>query len=258
VTSFRVLVADDEPLARRMVATLLRAEPDIEAVVECADAAEASAALARERFDMAFLDVEMPGRTGLDLAQSLTSSGPVVVFVTAFGRYATDAFDVLAVDYVLKPFSDERFSAAVQRAKTRVRERRLAALATQLATIADELKPSAPEPARYAARLAFRQGDHSVVVATADIVWIEAEDYYVLVHCRAGRHLVRATLGSFEQRLDPQRFVRVHRAALVNVREIREVHEAGGLLLVMSDGARIPISRARRKQIEPVLPKPLA
>ena len=255
MTTFRALVVEDEPLARRMVAALLRRDPEIADVVECAGATEAAQALTRERVDIAFLDIEMPGASGLELAQSFTPPGPVIVFVTAFGRYATEAFDVLAVDYVLKPFSDERFATAVTRAKTRVRERRLAELATQLATVSEELKPAAPAADRpaYLTRLSFRQDDHSVVVNVADVIWIEAEDYYVLVHTRQGRHMVRAPLASFEGRLDPQRFVRVHRAAIVNVHEVREVHEAGGLLLVLSDGSHVPVSRSRRRQIEPLM-----
>jgi two-component system, LytTR family, response regulator len=249
--TFRALVVEDEPLARRMVADLLRRDPDIDSVVECASAADAAKALAGDRVDIAFLDIEMPGSSGLELAQSFTPPAPVIVFVTAFGRYATEAFDVLAVDYVLKPFSDERFTTALTRAKTRVRERRLAELATQLATVSEELRPAtaAGRPA-YLTRLSFRQDDHTVIVNAAEVLWIEAEDYYVLVHTRQGRHMVRATLASFEERLDPQRFVRVHRAAIVNVQEVREVHDAGGLLLVLSDGSQVPVSRSRRRQVE--------
>ena len=252
--TFRALVVEDEPLARRMVADLLRRDPEVENVVECGGAPDAQKALTHERVDIAFLDIEMPGSSGLELAQSFTPTGPVIVFVTAFGRYATDAFDVLAVDYVLKPFSDERFATAVGRAKTRVRERRLAELATQLATVTEELKPAAAaERPAYLTRLSFRQDDHSVVVDVGDVVWIEAEDYYVLVHTRHGRHMVRAPLASFEGRLDPQRFVRVHRAAIVNIHDVREVHDAGGLLLVLSDGSHVPVSRARRRQVEPLI-----
>ena len=257
MTTFRVLVAEDEPLARQMVAELLRRDPEIAHVTECAGADDTRKTLARERVDIAFLDIEMPGSSGLELAHALTPGGPVVVFVTAFGRYATEAFDVLAVDYVLKPFSDERFAIAVGRAKTRVRERRLAELATQLATVSEELKPAAaPERPAFLSRLSFRQDDHSVIVNVADVIWIEAEDYYVLVHTRHGRHMVRATLASFEERFDPQQFVRVHRAAIVNVHDVREVHDAGGLLLVLSDGSQVPVSRSRRRQVEPLmLPK---
>ena len=254
MTTFRALVVEDEPLARRMVAELLRRDPEIETVTECVSAADAQKALARDRVDIAFLDIEMPGSSGLELAQSFAPPAPVIVFVTAFGRYATEAFDVLAVDYVLKPFSDERFATAVGRAKTRVRERRLADLATQLATVSEELRPGAAvERPAFLTRLSFRQDDHTVIVNVADVIWIEAEDYYVLVHTRQGRHMVRAPLASFEGRLDPQRFVRVHRAAIVNVQDVREVHDAGGLLLVLSDGSQVPVSRARRRQVEPLM-----
>jgi two-component system LytT family response regulator len=120
--------------------------------------------------------------------------------------------------------------------------------------VSEELKPAAPAGRpTYLTRLSFRQDDHSVIVSVADVIWIEAEDYYVLVHTRQGRHLVRAPLASFEGRLDPQRFVRVHRAAIVNVAEVREVHEAGGLLLVLSDGSHVPVSRSRRRQVEPLM-----
>jgi two-component system LytT family response regulator len=116
------------------------------------------------------------------------------------------------------------------------------------------LKPAAPagRPA-YLTRLSFRQDDHAVIVDVADVIWIEAEDYYVLVHTRQGRHMVRAPLASFEGRLDPQRFVRVHRAAIVNIQDVREVHDAGGLLLVLSDGSHVPVSRSRRRQVEPLM-----
>jgi two-component system, LytTR family, response regulator len=253
MTTFRALVVDDEPLARRMLADLLRRDPEIDTVIECASAADATRARERERVDIAFLDIEMPGSSGLELAQSFTSPAPVIVFVTAFGRYATEAFDVLAVDYVLKPFSDDRFATATSRAKTRVRERRLAELATQLATVSEELRPAAPERPAYLARLSFRQDDHTLVVNVDEVIWIEAEDYYVLVHTRRGRHMVRTPLASFEERLDPQRFIRVHRAAIVNVQDVREVHDVGGLLLVLSDGSQVPVSRSRRRQVEPLM-----
>ena len=137
MTRFRVLVIDDEPLARRMVAALLQNDEEIESVVECADAAAARDLIARQRPDIVFLDIEMPEVTGMDIAADLTEEGPVVVFITAFSRYATEAFEVDAIDYVLKPFSDQRFAEALQRAKRRVWERRLGDLvATSFASTA--------------------------------------------------------------------------------------------------------------------------
>ena len=261
MTRFRALVADDEQLAREMVAALLRADPDIESVIECGDAASARDSIARLRPDIAFLDVEMPGSNGLEVADSLDARGPVVVFITAYSSYATQAFDVSAVDYVLKPFSDRRFTEAVERAKRRVRERRLGELANQVARVSAELRPEEagavpPVPSAqpgYLQRLAFKEGDRSIVVKTADVLWIEAEDYYVLIHSKQGRHMARASMTSLEQRLDPHRFRRVHRTAIVNLDEVRTMHDTGGLQLTLSDGSEVSVSRSRRTQIEQLL-----
>ena len=255
MTRFRVLVAEDEPLARAMVAGLLKCDAEVDAVIECADAQAAREALSGKRIDIAFLDIQMPGASGLDVAETAALGGPVVVFVTAFSQYAPGAFDVQAVDYVLKPFSDDRFFEALERAKKRVRERRLGELAGQLATVFAELKPASPEEphAGHLTRLAFKEGDRSILVNTSDIVWIEAEDYYVLVHSKRGRHMIRATLASLEERLDPHQFLRVHRAAIVNIDEVREVRDDGGLVVVLSNGSSVPVSRSRRRQVEPRL-----
>jgi two-component system LytT family response regulator len=256
MTRFRVLVADDEPLARGIVANLLKGDPEVELVLECADAVSTREGLSRLHPDIAFLDIEMPGATGLQLADDLEDHGPVVVFITAFSTYATQAFEVSATDYVLKPFSDERFREALDRAKRRVRERRLGELATQVATLSAELRHDETDAPRtgggheYLQRFAFKDGDRSVVIKAAEIVWIEAEDYYVLVHAKQGRHLVRTSLTSLERRLDPQRFLRVHRTAIVNVDEIRAARDSGGLVLTLSDGANVAVSRSRRASVE--------
>jgi len=259
MTLFRVLIADDESLARGILANLLKDDPEIELVLECSDAVSTREGLARLHPDIAFNDIEMPGATGLQLAGDLQDEGPIVVFVTAFSNYAAQAFDVSATDYVLKPFSDERFREALDRAKRRVRERRLGELATQVATLSAELHHEEPAGRRPAAdhthleRFAFKDGDRSVVLKAAEIVWIEAEDYYVLVHSKQGRHLVRASLASLEQRLDPQRFLRVHRTAIVNVEEVRSFHDAGRLTLTLSNGATVLVSRSRRTHVESIL-----
>ena len=262
MTRFRTLVADDEPLARAMVAAFLRADPDVESVFECGDAASTRDSIARLHPDIVFLDIEMPGSSGLQIAHDLDPRGPIVVFITAFSSYATQAFDVSAVDYVLKPFSDRRFGEAVERAKRRVRERRLGELATQVASLSAELRhdengtPAHDTPTAapaYLQRLAFKDGDRSVVVKASEVVWIEAEDYYVLIHSKQGRHMVRASLASLEQRLDPHRFRRVHRTAIVNVDEVRTMHERGGLHLTLSDGSEVAVSRSRRSEIEQLL-----
>jgi len=254
MTRFRVLVAEDEPLARAMVASLVKRDDEIETVVECCDAAAAEEALARQRIDIALLDIEMPGMSGLDLAKRSAGDGPVVVFVTAFSQYAPGAFDVEAADYVMKPFSDERFAAALERAKRRVRERRLGELASQLATVSAELRhgEEVAEPT-HLTRLSFKTGDRSIVLNVSEIVWVEAEDYYVMVHSTRGRHMLRATLASLEEQLDPRMFLRVHRTAIVNLDHVHALDDEGQLIVVLSSGARVPVSRSRRKELEPVL-----
>jgi two-component system LytT family response regulator len=256
MTRFRALVADDEPLARDIVVGLLRADPDFESVIECGDAASAREQIASLRPDIAFLDIEMPGANGVQVADGLDARGPVVVFITAFSSYATQAFDVSAVDYVLKPFSDRRFAEAVERAKRRVRERRLGELATQVASLSAEMRhddvaqPLAGAAPAYLQRLAFKAGDRAVVVKTADVIWIEAEDYYVRVHSNRGRHLVRTALATLEARLNPRDFLRVHRGAIVNVQKVAEVRDVGTLTLVLVDGAEVPVSRSKRAAVE--------
>jgi two-component system LytT family response regulator len=253
----RVLVVDDEPLAREMVANFLRRDQDVERVIECGDAHLVAELMARHEPHIVFLDVEMPERDGIEIAKTFPDDGPVVVFITAFSQYAAQAFDVRATDYVLKPFSDQRLAEAIARAKRRVQERRLGGLAAQMATLAAEMNPD--EHARpngetpYLERLSFRAGDRSIVLKTAEVIWIEAEDYYVLIHSKRGRHMVRATLSSLEQRLDPRVFLRVHRAALVNLQEVQEIRDDGGLSLVLSDGSHVAVSRSKRERVDSVL-----
>lgn len=261
MTRFRVVVVDDEPLARNMVAAILREDEEIDDVFECADARAAQDVIGQKQPDIVFLDIEMPEVTGLDLARELGEDGPVVVFVTAFTRYAPNAFDVSASDYVLKPFSDRRFAEALHRAKRRVRERRLGALAHQLATLSSELRledePRTParEPA-YVDRLSFKHNERAIVVKTSQINWIEAEDYYVRIHSDLGRHLVRTALATLESRLSPREFVRVHRGAIVNMRKVAKVRDAGGMVLVLADGTEVPVSRARRTAVESLFQAP--
>lgn len=256
MTTFRVLVVDDEPLARQVAVALLRGDGEIDRVDECADGIAARQAIARFKPDIVFLDIEMPGHNGLEVAASSRDANvPVVVFTTAFGHYALEAFDVAATDYVLKPYSDERFREALARAKRRVRERRLGDIAREL--VADDErrpdKPAGTDAPDYLRRLSLRDRDRTIVLKVEDIVWFEAEDYYVRVHSTRGKHLIRASLSSLEARLDPRTFVRVHRTAIVNVEHVRESHVGDGLCLVLSDAAQVGVSRARRSQVESML-----
>lgn len=256
MANFRVLVVDDEPLARQVAVALLRGDGEIDQIEECADGIAAQQAIARFEPDIVFLDIEMPGLNGVDVvAGGGEASAPAIVFTTAFSQYALDAFAVAATDHVLKPYSDERFREALARAKRRVRESRLAAAARELVAD-DELsrgKSSAPDADGYLRRMALRDGDRSIVLKVEDIVWFEAEDYYVRVHSTQGRHLVRASLTSLESRLDPRMFVRVHRTAIVNVEHVRESRVRDGLYLVLSDAAQVGVSRGRKSYVESLL-----
>ena len=255
MTKFNVLVVDDEPLAREVAVSLLRRDPEVATTSECGDGLRARQLIEEAHPDIVFLDMEMPGLSGLQVAEQLQRKGPVVVFITAFSQYAVDAFELAATDYVLKPFSDERFLEALGRAKRRVRERRLGELASQMAGMAAELQPWNQEPGaqRHLQRLSIKQGDRSVVLRADEIVWIEAQDYCVTIHSTRGKHLVRASLTSLEGRLAPETFVRTHRMAIVNLQHVRETEDRDGLRLVLSEGSHVGVSRSRRSQVEALL-----
>lgn len=258
MTTFRVLVVDDEPLAREAAVNLLRRDPDVEPVTECEDGLRAKQVIADAQPDIVFLDIEMPGLNGLQLAVDLTRGPSVIVFMTAFSQYAVDAFDLAAIDYVLKPFSDERFLEALGRAKRRLRERQLGELAQQVARVAGELQPGDGEPApsegpRYLQRLSIKQGDRTLVLRIDEIIWIEAQDYCVMIHSTRGSHLVRASLASLATRLPPETFVRTHRTAIVNLQHVSETDERDGLRLVMSDKSQVGVSRSRKNAVESLL-----
>jgi two-component system LytT family response regulator len=256
MTGFRVLVVDDEPLARAMAGAIVKTDADVACVVECGEAGLVPALIAEHRPHILFLDIEMPETSGIRLAELVDDAGPAIVFVTAFSQYATRAFDVKAIDYVLKPYSDERLREALERAKRRVRERRLGELADEMSSLsADRRERTAPVEGGtagrdYLQRLAFKAGDKSVVLKTGEILWIEAEDYYVLLHTTRGRHLVRVSMQSLEAELDPRVFVRAHRAAIVNLDAVQELATKDGCWLRLTDGTRVPISRSRRRQVE--------
>ncbi len=268
---FRVLIVDDEPLALAMVTALVRQDEQVSDVVECGNSLDVPALIETHRPHIVFLDIEMPGLDGIQLASRIGPDGPVIVFITAFSHYAARAFDVSAVDYVTKPFSDQRLTEALERAKRRVRERRLGELANEVASLSAELsaershahdaqsqlQPPAPRPAElpagYLDRLSIKVGDRAIVIKAEEIVWVEAEDYYVLVHSTRGRHLIRTPMATLEERLDPAKFVRAHRGALVNLAEVRAYEQRDGTWLSLSDGSRVPVSRARRRRVERLL-----
>ncbi len=253
--AIRTVIADDEAPGRRTLRALLGADPEIRIVAECASGPEALAAIRAEHPDLVFLDVQMPGATGLEVMEALRGeASPRVVFATAYGEHALRAFDVAAVDYVLKPFDDERFTRAVERAKEAVRERQALALAQQLGALVGRPEPPAGSD-QPLERIAVREGGSVHLVPVGEIDWIGAQDYYAELHAGPKSYLVREALRSLEQRLDPRRFARIHRAAIVNVSRVRTLEPAthGEWTVVLRDGQRLRLSRTHRESLGALL-----
>jgi two-component system LytT family response regulator len=253
VTPLRALIVDDEALARETIRRLLEDDPEVEIVGECSSGAEAVRSLREATPDILFLDVQMPEVDGFEVLRQAHPAA-AVVFVTAHDTYAIRAFEAEALDYLLKPFDDERFHRTLARAKARVRERLVTRLAGMMAA-ALEPEPDEIRHTRYAERLGIRREGGIVFVRLEDVDWIEAADYCVRVHTGGRFHLLREPLRELEARLDPHRFVRVHRSAIVNLARVRELqpHFHGDGILVMQDGSRLRVSRARRAHLHHLL-----
>jgi two-component system, LytTR family, response regulator len=231
----RVLIVDDEPLARQRIGDLLGKEEDIEIAGEASTGDEAITRILEANPDIVFLDVQMPGKSGLEVAEEIGSDAmPVTVFVTAFSEFALEAFDVAAVDYLVKPFDDERFLQALQRARKRARERRR------------EIAP------KYADRIAVDSRGQTRVVPVARIDYITASGPYAELHAGDKTFAVRERMQILEEQLDPDVFIRVHRSAIVRLDRIDSMlHRPGGDYAVrLKDGTEIDVGRARRDELQ--------
>jgi two-component system LytT family response regulator len=247
----RAAIVEDEPPARVGLRALLALDPEVDLVAECSTVDEAMAALPKTRADLLFLDVQLARRTGFDLLAALgPARPPAVVFVTAYEQHAVRAFDVEAVDYLLKPFDDQRFAQALARAKEQVRQGRARSLAQQLAAA---LAPPARTPAPRT--LLLKDGARSMFLREDEIDWIEAQDYYVEIHAGSTAHLHREPLRDLEARLDPKRFIRIHRSAIVQIDRIRQLQSlpSGDAAVILRDGTELRVSRSRRDAIRAVL-----
>ena len=253
IQKIRALVADDEPLARARVVSLLKGESDIEVVRECATGEEARAAIEQGNLDLLFLDIQMPEVTGLDLARTIQANGmPAVVFVTAYDQYALRAFEVHALDYLLKPFSSDRFRAALGHAREHLAKRRVAPAP------GDDAARGGAELGRRN-RLMVKSGGRIHFVRTGDIDWCEAAGNYVRMHVGQQEHLVRDTMAHLESQLDTQQFMRIHRSTIVNVDRIQEMQSSfnGEYVVLLRNGTRLTLSRGYRDAIQARLGKPL-
>jgi two-component system LytT family response regulator len=245
----RAAIVDDEPPARKILHDLLAADPEVEIVAE-GSAASLLPKLARTAVDLLYLDIEMPEVSGFELLERLPAGAePVVVFVTAFDRYALRAFEVHALDYLVKPFSDARFAETLAHAKQRLRERGGMSGSAVAGLVAEVAGARQGRPLE---RLLVPVGPKWVVVEIDEVDWIEAADYYARLHCGAKSYLVREPLAELEARLDPARFFRIHRSAIVRLDRVAEVHAhfRSDLLVVLRNGQRLPLSRSRRKAFE--------
>jgi DNA-binding LytR/AlgR family response regulator len=250
VAPLRVLVADDEPLALRRLKLGVSQMPDVEIVGAASDGETALKMIRERRPDVVLLDIKMPGLTGLELIRQLSGdTAPAVIFVSAFGRFAVDAFDVAAVDYVLKPIEYERLHLAVDRARQALKERNASERIAEFQATIEQLRSEEPEPRpSYERELWVRHGREQVRLPVDAIEWVEAEREYVRVHAGARKYYLRGSLRALQAQLDPQTFVRVHRRFLVRRDRVAKLRreESGALFLHLASGAEVPVARRFR------------
>lgn len=267
----RILVVDDEPAARRGVKLLLDAVSHVEVIGEVGDGPEAVRQIEKLRPDIVFLDVQMPGCDGFEVIQRVGPAAmPAVVFVTAYDEHALRAFDVSAVDYLLKPYEDARFHAALARAREEVRRRRTGDLGSRLERlIAAFERAPAPAPAAPAAaatptgadaggltdRILIKSSGEIYFLKMEEIDWIEAEGDYMKFHAGGRAHLLRETMARLEARLDPRRFIRIHRSTIVNVDRVRKMSPAfaGEYAVILHDGTKLRLSRGYQDRLQEML-----
>lgn len=244
----RVLIADDEPLARRALVQLLAGHPDVELAGECADGAEVRETLARSGVDVLLLDIRMPELSGLEVAALLASGRPLVVFVTAHEEFGVAAFERGAADYLLKPVTQPRLDIALDRVRLRLTAEEDAARYRAL-----EAAPTDGQGA-HLDRLVARVGDRDVIIPVDEVELITADDVYAAVHAGPRRYLVRTPLDELERSLAPDRFVRVHRSYIVPVANVVAVRRRGnGVVLELRNGSTVPVSRRRRRALTRLL-----
>ena len=250
----KTLIVDDEPLARRNLRLLLDKDPQIEIVGECGNGKEAVEAITNQKLDLLFLDIQMPEMDGFDVLQAV---GPeqvqAIIFVTAFDQYALKAFDVHALDYLLKPFDEARFQRALKQAKSRIERRELNQLTTKLVALLDERSTrEVATKSTYLTRLMVKLSNRVILLKVSDVDWIEADGNYAKLHVGGKCHLLREKMQDLENQLDPDKFVRIHRSIIVNLDRVKEMHPHfnGDFIVVLDDGAKLKLSRSRREVLE--------
>jgi len=243
----RTVIVDDEPLARERLASLLSAEQDIEVIAQCRDGEEAVTAIDQHSPDLVFLDVQMPGLNGFEVIDAVEKM-PLVIFVTAYDQHALRAFQVRALDYLLKPFDRERFTEALQRARTHIQRDETGDLGRRLLALVKDLRRDQPKTDR----LVVKSGGRLFFLRTDEIDWVEASGNYVRLHVGATSHLLRETMNAIEGRLDPEKFFRIHRSRIVNMERIQEMQPwlNGEYAVLLRTGTRLTLSRGYREKLQ--------
>lgn len=266
----RAIVVDDEILARKALMAMLKDDPDMEVITECRNGREAIAAIRDKSPDLVFLDIQMPEMDGFQVIEEVGAQRmPVTVFVTAFDKYALRAFEAHALDYLLKPFDHDRFDTALQRAKTQVRQRKLGEMSENLYAVLHDMKlktgETAPEtddrtPGKAASkepldRVVIKSSGRIYFLKTEEIDWVESTSNYLSLHSGGKTHLIRETMGEFHSKLDPRKFLRIHRSTIVNSERIKDIQPLfkGEYVVTLTTGKRLKSSRGYRHEIQSLL-----
>ena len=252
----KTIIVDDEPLACRRIRRLLQTDEDVEVVAICTNGQEAVKAIEEHQPDLLFLDVQMPGMDGFEVLQSIDlERPPQIIFVTAYDQYAIQAFEVHALDYLLKPFDRERFAKAVNRAKEIIQKNQQKAITKELLTMRDELRVKP----KYLDRLVIRTAGRIFFLKTQEIDWIEAHGKYVTIHAGKEAHLLREGISALEGDLNPSKFVRIHRSTIVNADRIKELQPwfHGDCKILLVNGTELMLSRHYRQRLDDLLGRPL-
>lgn len=262
----RTLIVEDESVARQTIRLLLENDPEILVVGECATGGAAVQCIRRESPDLLFLDVQMPGLNGFDVLKSIDQhSLPAVIFTTAFDQYAVKAFEVHALDYLLKPFDDERFHSALAHAKRTILEEKVGEVSQQLLDLLERFSPGgrpavqSADSHRYLSRFMIRSGGRVTIVDVGDVEWIQAEGNYISVHAGSKSHLLRKKISSLEEQLDPSRFARIHRSTIIRTDLIKSMKPLfnGDHSITMVDGREFTMSRTYRDSVLRALGNPV-
>jgi two-component system LytT family response regulator len=251
----RVLIVDDEPIARKGIRRELELDPELEVIAECTSGREAVSLIRRRAIDLVFLDLQMPELDGFGVVEEVgVERMPTVVFVTAFDEFALKAFELHALDYILKPFNSDRFQKTLGRAKAQVSRANVKELNERLLSVIEDAR-RARKPDQYLERVVIKTGGRIFFLGVEEIDWIEAADNYVRLHSGKESHLVQGTMSKLESCLDPKLFLRVHRSAIVNVTRIKELQPLfhGEYVIILTSGKELTSSRGYRDKLQPLL-----